>query len=91
MNNEEDSYRFDFSTLSGIWSVFPSQFQTIDSILSSHYNYLKNTIVEVLKIGYKNMDELNYCIYLLDRDLLPLNETEIVRTPRTKAVAIAFA
>ena len=67
----------------GIWSIFPSQYQAIDSILKSHYQYLKNVIAEVLKISYKNMEELNYCIYLLDRDLLPLNEPEIVRPTRT--------
>lgn len=61
-----------------VWSVYPNQYPTIDLILKNHYEYLKSTVRDVLKVSHKNEAELNYCIYLLDRDLLPLNESDIV-------------
>jgi hypothetical protein len=59
-------------------NLFENQFSSTEKIFSDHYSYLKYNIENVLEIKMKRPDELNYCIYLLDRDYLPLNRDEIV-------------
>jgi hypothetical protein len=44
----------------------------------NHYKYLKHVIENVLEIKPKTQEELNYCIYLIDRDYLPQKECDIV-------------
>ena len=39
---------------------------------------MKHVIENVLEITPKTQEELNYCIYLIDRDYLPHNESDIV-------------
>ena len=62
----------------GISNSFNAQFFPTDSVLNLHYKYLRRVIKEVLQIGNTNEEQLNYCIYLLDTNALPLNESEIV-------------
>ena len=52
--------------------------QNSDKIYENHYQYLKRIVENVIQIETKNQDEFNYCIYLLDREYLPLNDREIV-------------
>jgi len=59
-------------------NLFENQFASTEKIFSDHYIYLKHNVENVLEIKMKKADELNYCIYLLDRDYLPLNRDEIV-------------
>ena len=49
-----------------------------DGGLKTHYQYLKRIISEVIQIKFKNDEELNYYIYLLDKNNLPLHDFEIV-------------
>jgi hypothetical protein len=63
----------------GVSSVISNN-QNPDKLFENHYKYLKRIIEDVIQIDSRNQDELNYCIYLLDRDYLPLNDhDDIVR------------
>ena len=59
--------------IKGISSVISNN-QNQDKIFENHYKYLKRIIQEVLQIDARSPDEFNYCIYLLDRENLPLND-----------------
>lgn len=60
--------------LLGISNSFQPQYSSSDSILNSHYNYLRRVIQEVIQIKSNNEEELNFYIYLLDKNRLPFEE-----------------
>ncbi|RNA42256.1 hypothetical protein BpHYR1_021204 [Brachionus plicatilis] len=57
----------------GVSSPFHEQNNTIDKMLKEHYEYMKHIIENILQIEAKNDQDLNYFIYLLDKDRLPID------------------
>ena len=58
--------------------MFQSQCSSSDVILKTHYKYLKHVIQDVLQVTCKNDEQLNYFIYLLDHNALPLDGFDLV-------------
>lgn len=46
-------------------------------MLDEHYNYMKRIVQHVLKVESRNDHELNYFIYLLDKDKLPIHNYQV--------------
>lgn len=46
-------------------------------MLNEHYEYMKHIVQNVLQIESENSHELNYFIYLLDKDNLPINNYRV--------------
>ena len=61
----------------GVSGSFQSEYTTSDKVLKDQYDYLKRILEEVIQINNKNPLEFNFCIYLLDKESLPLNETDL--------------
>lgn len=61
----------------GVSSPYHEQNCTIDKMLREHYDYMKHLVQNVFQIETKNDKDLNYFIYLLDKDKLSINNYQV--------------
>jgi len=62
----------------GISNIFHSQDYLSNQIHTKHYEYLTHVLTQVLKVNMNRSDQFNYCLYLLDKEHLPLNMEDIL-------------
>jgi hypothetical protein len=56
---------------------FQAQFATSDKTFSDQYEYLKHVLQDVMLMSTQDAEELNFCIFLLDKESLPLAEADV--------------